>query len=109
MIFHDTVNVTLKEAEIVDGTARFNTVFDGPVPGVVTFLDSKTTFDPVGSKRNSRLQIFLSPFAFEIPADAGKLVVLGWKNFNHLLIEGMVEPHYIRRRLHHYEIIAKAF
>lgn len=109
MIFNDSVNVTLKEAVIVDGTARFNTVFNGPVPGIVTFLDSATTFDAAGGKSHSRLKIFLSPFAFAIPADARSVLVLGWKHFDHLLPEGMVEPHYARRRLHHYEIIAKAF
>lgn len=85
------------------------TLFSGPVPGIVTFLDSKTAFDPAGGKISARLQIFLSPFAFEIPPmPASGLLVLAYKQFQSLTIDGMVEPHYQNGRLHHYEIMAKA-
>ena len=107
MIFNDIVNVTLKERHSVAGTATFVVVFQGPVPGVVTFLDSNTTFDPAGGKTSSRLQIFLSPFAFQIPPGAG-LLTMAWGPFTALSPDGAVEPHYLRGRLHHYEILAKA-
>ncbi|WP_156525918.1 hypothetical protein [Mycobacterium adipatum] len=109
MIFNDVVNVTLKEKRTVSGTATFVTIFSGPVPGVVTFLDSGTTFDPAGGKTSSRLQIILSPFAFTIPPNAGSsALVMAWGPFTALSPEGAVEPHYLRGRLHHYEMIAKA-
>lgn len=108
MIFNDKVNVTLKEKKFVGGTQTTVTVFQGDVPGIVTFLDSKTTFDPAGGKVSSRLKIFLSPFAFVIPPmPATGLLVLAWRQFTSLTLEGMVEPHYQQGRLHHYELIAK--
>lgn len=109
MIFNDKVNVTLKEKKIVGGTQTTVTVFQGDVPGIVTFLDSKTAFDPAGGKTSSRLKIFLSPFAFVIPPmPAVGLVVLTYRQFTSLTVEGIVEPHYQSGRLHHYELIAKA-
>lgn len=109
MIFNDTVNVTLKEKRTVAGTATFVTIFQGPVPGIVSFLDSNTTFDPSGGKTSSRLQIILSPFAFSIPPNAGSsALVMAWGPFTALSPDGAVEPHYLRGRLHHYEILAKA-
>lgn len=109
MIFNDKVNVTLKEKRTVNGTVTTVTVFQGNVPAIVTFLDSAIKFDPAGGKISSRLQIVLSPFAFEIPpVPASGLVVLMYRQFTSLAIDGWVEPHYQNARLHHYEIIAKA-
>lgn len=109
MIFNDKVNVTLKEKKFVNGTQTTVTVFQGDVPAIVTFLDSATKFDPAGGKVSSRLQIVLSPFAFEIPPmPATGLLVLTYRQFTSLTVDGMVEPHYQNGRLHHYEIIAKA-
>jgi len=109
VIFNDKVNVTLREKKLVGGTQQTVTVFQGDVPAIVTFLDSTTTFDPAGGKKSSRLQIFLGPFAFSIPPmPAAGLLVLTWKQFTSLTVEGIVEPHYLRGRLHHYEITAKA-
>lgn len=109
MIFNDTVNVTFKERRVVSGSATFVTVFQGDVPGIVTFLDSAIAFDPASAKISSRLRIFLSPFAFTIPPmPASGVLVLAWKQFTNLSVEGIVEPHYLSGRLHHYEILAKA-
>lgn len=109
MIFNDKVYVTLKEKQMASGTANMVTIFSGYVPGVVTFLDSGTVFDPAGGKVSSRLKIFLSPFAFTIPPmPAANILVLAWRQFLSLTVEGIVEPHYLNGRLHHYEIIAKA-
>ncbi|MCB0931051.1 MAG: hypothetical protein KDB71_04025 [Mycobacterium sp.] len=105
MIFNDRVNVTLKEKRFIGGTASTVVVFDGPVPGIVTFLDS----DSEANRASARLQIFLSPFAFVLPPmPAKELLVLSWKQFTHLTVDGIVEPHYINSRLHHYKILAKA-
>lgn len=106
MIFNDRVHVTLKEKQFVNGTMHTATVFADFVPGVVTFTDSQ--LDSAG-RTSSRLQIFLSPFAFTIPPmPAVGLLLLAWKQFTHLSVEGIVEPHYQNGRLHHYEINAKA-
>lgn len=34
---------------------------------------------------------------------------MSWGPFTAINVEGMVEPHYLNGRLHHYEIIAAAF
>lgn len=109
MIFNDKVNVTLRAKQFVNGTQTTVTVFQGDVPAIVTFLDSATAFDAAGGKVSSRLRIVLSPFAFEIPPmPATGLVVLTYRQFTSLSVDGIVEPHYQNGRLHHYEIIAKA-
>lgn len=109
MIFNDKVNVTLREKRFVNGTQTTVVAFQGDVPGIVTFLDSATTFDPAGGKVSSRLRVFLSPFAFTLPPmPATGLLTLSWKQFTNLYVEGIVEPHYQSGRLHHYEILAKA-
>lgn len=109
MIFNDTVNVKLYEKQFVGGTQKNVLVFEGPVSGRVSFLDSKTTFDPAGGKTSSRLQIVLSPFAFVIPPNVGQTgLTMAWGPFTGLFPEGWVEPHYLNGRLHHYEMIAKA-
>ncbi|MCH9736131.1 MAG: hypothetical protein K0U78_16525 [Actinomycetia bacterium] len=109
MIFNDSVGVILKEKQYVGGTQNTVTIFDDDVPGIVTFLDSASAFDAAGGKTSSRLKIFLSPFAFEIPPmPATDTLILSWKHFSHLTVDGIVEPHYQNRRLHHYEIMAKA-
>lgn len=105
MIFNDRVNVTLKEKRFVGGTQTTVVVFDGKVPGIVTFLDS----DNQANRTSARLRIFLSPFAFELPPmPASELLILSWKQFAHLTVDGIVEPHYINSRLDHYEILARA-
>ncbi|WP_071888521.1 hypothetical protein [Mycolicibacterium fortuitum] len=109
MIFNDKVNLTLKEKRTVNGTMTTVVVFQGDVPAIVTFLDSKTAFDPAGGKISSRLRIVLSPVAFEIPPmPASGLVVVTYRQFTSLTIDGMVEPHYLNGRLHHYEFLARA-
>ena len=106
MIFNDRVHVTLKEKRYVNGTMTTLTLLEEFVPGVVTFTDSQ--LDPAG-RTSSRLRIFLSPFAFEIPPKPeDRILVLSWRQFTHLSVEGIVEPHYQNGRLHHYEINAKA-
>lgn len=110
MIFSDRVTVILKEKKFVAGTATFVEVFRGPVPGIVTTLAPSVTFDPTGNKVHSRLQIFLSPFGFDIPPmPASSNFSMSWGPFTAINVEGMVEPHYLNGRLHHYEIIAAAF
>lgn len=109
MIFNDNIHVTLREKRFVNGTQTTVVAFSGDVPGVVTFLDSATAFDPAGSRISSRLRVFLSPFAFTLPPmPATELLTLKWRQFTNLIVDGIVEPHYLAGRLHHYELLAKA-
>lgn len=62
----------------------------------------------VSAKVSSRLRIFLSPFGFTIPPNAPQLITMSWRQFATLTVDGIVEPHYLGTRLHHYEIIARA-
>lgn len=105
MIFNDRIGVVLKEKKLVGGTLTTVTIFDGKVSGIATFLDSTSD----SHRTSSRLKIFLSPFGFNIPPNpASELLILSWKQFANLTVDGIVEPHYINSRLHHYEILAKA-
>ncbi|BCP05635.1 hypothetical protein [Mycobacterium paraintracellulare] len=110
MIFTDKVHVQLKEKIFVAGTATFIVVYDGYVPGIVTTLSPDITFDPAGEKVHSRLQIFLAPFDDVIPPNASSsTLVMSWGPFSSISPDGMIEPHYLNGRLHHYEMIATAF
>lgn len=77
------------------------------VQGLVTFLDSSKLLNFAGGTQlvSSRLRIYLSPYGDAIPASG---VSLAWKQFTNLTVEGLVEPHYIRGRLHHYECVARS-
>jgi hypothetical protein len=108
MIFPDTVTVSLRARHEVPGGGYDYTWTDYQVPGLVTFLDSSTTFDTASNITRSRLKIVLSPFAVEIPANSGQSVMFAWGPYNSLSPDGAVERHVLRGRLHHYEVIAKA-
>lgn len=106
MIFPD--QVTLRIATRIDlGGGAYDTVFTNrTVQGIVTFLDSSVVQAFSGSQIfSSRFRIYLSPYGEAIPA---KDVTMSWKDFTGLIVEGLIEPHYLRGRLHHYECIARS-
>ena len=108
MIYRDRIHVKLSEKQLVSGTQKTVVVFEGDVPGAVTFMDTNVTFDPNSAKVSSRLRIFLKPFSRKIPPNVATLLALSWGPWTNLVIDGAVELHYRNGRLNHYEIIAKA-
>lgn len=94
MIFTD--KITLKK-----GGAEFRRV-----RGIATFLDSSKLLDTAGGNNlvNSRLRFYLSPAGEPLPSTG---LTLSWDRFPNLVVEGAIEPHYRRGRLHHYECVAK--
>lgn len=109
MIHHDTITVRLqvKVGENSAGQPIYDTV-TRQVNGTVTWLDSAAMIDLAGNRLQSRLRIILSPFDKAIPPNVGDKLTLSWGPFGTLYPDGAVEPHYLRGRLHHYEVIAKA-
>lgn len=92
MIFTDKVTLT------VSGVDR--TVY-----GTVTFMDTSKVVNTIGENLfGSRFRIYLSPFGDPIPA---RNVTVSWKQFTGMVVEGLIEPHYRRGRLHHYECVAR--
>lgn len=109
MIFPDTITLSVRTAHEAPGGGMNYTWDDHPVAGVATFLDSSVVFDVASNITRSRLKIVLSPSAAEIiPPDASSAdLAFKWAPFDNLAPDGAVEPHYLRGRLHHYEVIAK--
>lgn len=108
MIFRDRVHVKASEKQYVAGTQKTVVVFEGDVPGAVTFMDTNVTFDPNSAKVSSRLRIFLKPFGYKILPNAGTLLVMSWGAWTNMVVDGAVEQHWRNGRFSHYEIIAKA-
>jgi hypothetical protein len=108
VIFHDqiTVHFKVKTGENALGQPIYDTI-DKQVYGTVTYLDSAEVFDVAGDRVRSRLLIVLSPFDTPIPPDIGDKLTLDYGPYTGLVPDGAVEPHYLRGRLHHYEVIAK--
>ncbi len=112
MIFHDRVSVICKTKE---GNAVVET-FNGVVPAIVVPLPGAQVVIEGGSINQTRYQIVLAPFSYEIPINAAASVPSGagdnqilfaWGPYPKLLIEGRVERHMVRGRLHHYEALVK--
>ena len=112
MIYHDRVTVVCKEKS----GGRVTEAFDGSVPAIVTPLPANVNFDPAGSTVTTRLHIVLKPFSYLIPANAGSIppaaegatqILFAWGPYPTLLLDGRVERHLLRGRLHHYEAIVK--
>lgn len=78
---------------------------DRTVRGVATFLDSSKLLTDGAELINSRFRFVLSPAGAPIPATG---VRVSWRQFTNLIVEGAIEPHYRRGRLHHYECVARA-
>lgn len=109
MIFPDTVQVGTKVGTPAPSGGMNYTWTYTDVPGMVTFLDSSVVFDVSANITRSRFKIVLSPSAAAVlPANASaSSVAFKWGPFDSLAPDGAVEPHYLRGRLHHYEVIAK--
>lgn len=84
----------------------YDTVYeDRTVQAVVTFVNTADVQSLIGENLfGSRFRFYLSPYGEPIPA---KLVTINWKEFTGLIVEGLIEAHYFRGRLHHYECIAR--
>lgn len=110
MIYHDVITVNLQVptgAVNAAGQPIYETV-TRQVNGIVTWFDSASVLDTAGNRLLSRVQIILSPFDKVIPPNVGDKLSLAWGPFTALRPDGAVEPHYLRGRLHHYEVVAKA-
>lgn len=104
MIFADKVKVILKEKRIVGGTATFVIVFEGYTRGTVTTLSPEVI---AATTVKSRLRVFLAPFSQLIkPTATSSDLEMAWGPFTKISPDGMVEPHFLSGRLHHYEMFA---
>lgn len=108
MIYHDsiTVHLQIKTGTNAAGQPVYETV-TRQVSGTVTWLDSGVLNGESGFTLERRMRIALSPFDKVIPPDVGNKLTLAWGPFPVLYPYGAVEPHYLRGRLHHYEVIVR--
>lgn len=114
MIYHDRVHVVCKELTGGVVVERFN----GPVPAIVVPLPAEAVTTSAGSRVNpSRFQIVLKPFSYPIPPFATSMVtnregdnqiLLAWGPYESLSLDGRIERHLLRGRLHHYEALVSA-
>ncbi|MGY4709062.1 hypothetical protein ACXDF8_05765 [Mycolicibacterium sp. CBM1] len=114
MIFHDRVGIVCKTKETSNGP--ITETFNGTVPAIVVPVPSVDALSAGGSVVNTRYQLIIKPFSYVIPLNANSTALsLGGDNqilFTYgghprLLLEGKVERHLFRGRLHHYEAIVK--
>lgn len=114
MIFYDRVGVICRTKV---GTDPVTETFNGTVPAIVMPMSSADVLVAGGSITNTRYQLILKPFVYEIPLNAASQVpsiaganqiLFSYGGHPSLLLEGEVERHLFRGRLHHYEAIVKA-
>jgi len=112
MIFHDRVEVFLGEEDEDElGNTIFVWVSQGEVPATVWPLDTSTSIQQGAETVTSRFRIALKAGIVDIPPVPGMLK-LSWGAFQFngsdptsgMDVDGAVEPHYFRGRLHHYEL-----
>lgn len=122
MIYHDTVTV----AQQVPYDPPQYTEFGEPiydhttqtVPAEVFPLDTDAVLSVTGEIVTSRYRMVLAAY-IDIPPRIGDNLRLGWGPFpldpddpfsynSGLLVDGTVERHMLRGRLHHYELITKS-
>lgn len=113
MIYHDRVGIVCKTKV---GSAAVTETFNGIVPAIVVPLASADVIASGGSITNTRYQVILKPFSYEIPLNASSTapstnganqILFTYGGHPTLLLEGKVERHLLRGRLHHYEAIVK--
>lgn len=113
MIFHDRVGIVCKTKI---GTAPVAETFRGTVPAIVVPISSPEVVLNGGSITSTRYQIILKPFSYLIPLNSvssvpgtngANQILFTYGGFASLLLEGSVERHLLRGRLHHYEAIVK--
>ena len=114
MIYYDRVGIVCKTKET--STSAVTETFNGIVPAIVVPLSSADVVANGGSITNTRYQFILKPFSYLIPLNAASTVpstaganqiLFTYGGYSSLLLEGKVERHLFRGRLHHYEAIVK--
>lgn len=115
MIFHDRVGIVCKTKET--SASAVTETFNGTVPAIVVPLSSSQLVYASGATvTNTRYQVIIKPFSYVIPLNASSTVpsvaganqiLFTYGGHPSLLLEGKVERHLFRGRLHHYEVIVK--
>ncbi len=122
MIYHDSVTVVLQVPYDPPQYSEFGEpLYDHTiqtVPAEVFPLDTDAVVDVVAHVVTSRYRMILAP-NMDIPPRIGDNLRLGWGAFpldpddpfgynSGLLVDGTIERHTLRGRLHHYELITKS-
>ncbi len=114
MIFYDRIGVVCKTK--ATSSSPITETFNGVVPAIIVPVPSVDVLTAGGTVTNTRYQLILKPFSYEIPLNASSTapsiaganqILFTYGGHPVLLLEGKVERHLLRGRLHHYEAILK--
>lgn len=114
MIFYDRVGIVLKAKET--STGPIVEIFNGTVPAIVVPMESAKIIDNGGTVQYTRYQLLIKPFERLIPLASHSSVpnqfgttqvLFSYGGHTSLTLEGKVERHLLRGRLHHYEVIVR--
>ena len=101
MIYRDLLTLHIDDA---------GTISKRDVYAVATFIDSVAIPNLAGGTQllNSRFRFIISPAGDPIPALGVTIVWPVYRDGKQVLVvEGLIEPHYLHGRLHHYEAVAR--
>ncbi|MCI4675297.1 hypothetical protein [Candidatus Mycolicibacterium alkanivorans] len=122
MIYHDSIEVATEAPydppQYDEAGGELFTTVVVTVAGEVFPLDTEQALDVGAGVVTSRYRMVLAP-RVDIPPRIGNQLRLGWGMFgldpvnpfsynSGLLVDGTVERHMLRGRLHHYELITKS-
>jgi len=114
VIFSDRVGIVLKAKDTSTGPVLEK--FNGTVPALVVPMASSKIVDNGGTVTVTRYQILIKPFAYVIPLSTYSgvpnqlgttQILFSYGGHSSLSLEGKVERHLLRGRLHHYEAIVR--
>ena len=117
MIFHDRIGIVCKTKDGAGTSFPVYDKFNGTVPAIVVPLSSAKIVDNGGTVQYTRYQFIIKPFSYLIPLNASSQVpsiaganqiLFTYGGHSSLLLEGKVERHLLRGRLHHYEVIVRS-
>lgn len=116
MIFHDRVGVICKTKDGSGTSFPVYETFNGTVPAIVVPMSSVNIVSNGGSVTYPRYLLMLKPFDYKIPLNASSSVpstaganqiLFTYDGYSSLSVEGKIERHLLRGRLHHYEAILR--
>lgn len=109
MIYRDKITVTMERdtGQTDDFGNPLIEHVEATVRATVWPLGTEAGLTSDRSAVRTRYRMILEP-SLDIPAGIGNGMIVAWRDYPQMYVDGSVERHYAGSRLHHYELITQA-